>query len=128
MSKKVEKRKCAVCGKAFTPKSPNATVCGEKCRKVNRANHKKARAAKPNLVEKIKLGKQKPAAKPSKPAIPKGKEVGEAEIKKFIEDTVAFAGKHPLIALLLSNVLRKAAVVKLSEAAHAAMNEAFHSI
>ena len=34
----------------------------------------------------IKLGKQKPAAKPSKPASPKGKEAGEAEIKKFIEN------------------------------------------
>ena len=128
MSKKVEKRKCAVCGKAFTPKSPNATVCGEKCRKVNRANHKKARAAKPNLVEKIKLGKKKPTAKPSKPAAPKGKVVSEAEIKKFIEDTVAFAGKHPLIAIVLSSVLRKAAVAKLNESLQNKLSEAFQII
>ena len=128
MSKKVEKRKCAVCGKAFTPKSPNATVCGEKCRKVNRANHKKARAAKPDLVEKIKLGKQKPAAKPSKPASPKGKEAGEAEIKKFIEETVVFAGKHPRIALALSSVLHNAAIAKVNETMFAKLNEALHSI
>ena len=70
MSKKIEARKCVICGKKFTPKTANATVCSEKCRKENKAKRDKARKAKAksapkaNCVEKITLPK-KPVVKKS---------------------------------------------------------------
>lgn len=72
MSKKVETRKCAVCGKKFTPKTANASVCSDKCRKAHEAERSRARreakksakgASKHTLVEKVVLPKKPVAAK-----------------------------------------------------------------
>lgn len=86
---KKEMRKCAVCGKKFTPKTANAVTCGEKCYKVRKAkldkvrhSSKKGDAKKPEAkkpvkakaVEKIALPAPKKVAKPTKVVKPaKGK-------------------------------------------------------
>lgn len=84
---KKEMRKCAVCGKKFTPKTANAVTCGEKCYKVRKAKLDKARKAKKveakpeakkpvkaKAVEKIALPAPKKASKPAKVVKPaKGK-------------------------------------------------------
>lgn len=72
--KKKETRICAVCGKKFTPKTANAKVCSEECRKAWKAKRDKkrhsnaksvkedcARMQKFNAVERIKISV---AAKP----------------------------------------------------------------
>lgn len=72
MSKKVETRKCVVCGKKFSPKTANASVCSDKCRKAHDAERCRARreakksaksASKHTLVEKVVLPKKPVAAK-----------------------------------------------------------------
>lgn len=81
--KKKETRVCAVCGKKFTPKTANAKVCSEECRKAWKAKRDKKRysntksakedcASTPkfNAVERIKIPV---AAKP---------EVGAKKCKK----------------------------------------------
>lgn len=78
--KKKETRICAVCGKKFTPKTANAKVCSEKCRKAWKAKLDKNRhfnaksikeagksAPKFNAVERIKISvAAKPDAKGKK--------------------------------------------------------------
>lgn len=71
-TKKIAVRKCAICGKKFTPKSANALYCSKKCYKVGKkAKNKASKAAKKSsakkpckCVEKIALAK-KPVAKPT---------------------------------------------------------------
>ena len=71
-TKKIAVRKCAICGKKFTPKSANALYCSKKCYKVGKkAKNKESKAAKKSsakkpckCVEKIALAK-KPVAKPT---------------------------------------------------------------
>lgn len=76
---KKEMRKCAVCGKKFTPKTANAVTCGEKCYKARKAKLDKARKvkkaeAKPEVkkpvkakaIEKIALPAPKKVSKPAK--------------------------------------------------------------
>lgn len=53
MSKKLETRKCVMCGKKFTPKSVNASVCGDKCRKALRAKHDHERKAKASVKKPV---------------------------------------------------------------------------
>ena len=84
MSKKIETRKCEVCGKKFTPKAANQRYCSAKCktamkRKVERAK-READANRKNGVtavvkEKVVLPKKPTkkveATKPKKPVADK---------------------------------------------------------
>lgn len=68
MSKEV--RKCAVCGKKFTPKSANAAYCSDKCYKIAKAKRSKSRKAaiKDSLKDAKKIASKtvvKPSAKPA---------------------------------------------------------------
>ena len=77
MSKKIEARKCEVCGKKFTPKAVNQRYCSAKCKAaMKRKVEQEKREAKKNGVkavvkEKVVLPK-KPTnkAKASKPKKP----------------------------------------------------------
>lgn len=73
MSKKVEKRECAICGKKFTPKTANALVCGDKCRKALKQKNRKTHKPQAKCVEKIKIGK--PQAKKLAPKAVRAKDV-----------------------------------------------------
>ena len=72
MSKKIEARKCEVCGKKFTPKAANQRYCSAKCKTaMKRKVEQEKRAAKKNGVtavvkEKVVLPK-KPTNKSEDP-------------------------------------------------------------
>ena len=84
MSKKIETRKCEVCGKKFTPKAANQRYCSAKCktvmkRKIERAK-READANRKNGItavvkEKVVLPKKPTnkaeAPKPKKPVADK---------------------------------------------------------
>ena len=81
MSKKIEARKCEVCGKKFTPKAANQRYCSSKCKTVmKRKVEQEKREAKKNGVkavvkEKVVLPKKptnkSEAPKPKKPVADK---------------------------------------------------------
>ena len=81
MSKKIEARKCEVCGKKFTPKAVNQRYCSAKCKTVmKRKIEQEKRVAKKNGVnavvkEKVVLPKKptnkSEAPKPKKPVADK---------------------------------------------------------
>ena len=81
MSKKIETRKCEVCGKKFTPKVANQRYCSSKCKTVmKRKVEQEKRMAKKNGVkavvnEKVVLPKKptnkSEAPKPKKPVADK---------------------------------------------------------
>lgn len=105
--KKKETRICAVCGKKFTPKTANAKVCSEKCRKAWKAKRDKKRysatkstketcasAPKFNAVERIKISV---AAKPEV-GVKKCKKRPDSALKVLPAVAVALivAGNHLL--------------------------------
>ena len=54
MSKKIETRKCEVCGKKFTPKAANQRYCSAKCKTVmKRKVEQEKREAKKNGVKAV---------------------------------------------------------------------------
>ena len=81
MSKKIEARKCEVCGKKFTPKAVNQRYCSANCKTVmKRKIEQEKREAKKNGVkavvkEKVVLPKKptnkSEAPKPKKPVADK---------------------------------------------------------
>ena len=81
MSKKIEARKCEVCGKKFTPKAANQRYCSAKCKAaMKRKVEQEKRVAKKNGVkavvkEKVVLPKKptnkSEAPKPKKPVADK---------------------------------------------------------
>ena len=81
MSKKIEARKCEVCGKKFTPKAVNQRYCSAKCKAaMKRKVEQEKREAKKNGVkavvkEKVVLPKKptnkSEAPKPKKPVADK---------------------------------------------------------
>ena len=81
MSKKIETRKCEVCGKKFTPKAANQRYCSAKCKTaMKRKVEQEKRVAKKNGVkavvkEKVVLSekptKKVEAPKPKKPVADK---------------------------------------------------------
>ena len=81
MSKKIEARKCEVCGKKFTPKAVNQRYCSAKCKAaMKRKVEQEKREAKKNGVtavvkEKVVLPKKptnkSEASKPKKPVADK---------------------------------------------------------
>ena len=81
MSKKIEARKCEVCGKKFTPKAVNQRYCSAKCKTaMKRKVEQEKRVAKKNGVkavvkEKVVLSekptKKVEAPKPKKPVADK---------------------------------------------------------
>lgn len=73
---KKEIRKCAVCGKKFTPKVANALTCSKKCYKVRKAVADKARKAK------------KPEDLPVSRSVKEVKKVAKVEKKPAVKKTV----------------------------------------
>ena len=81
MSKKIETRKCEVCGKKFTPNAANQRYCSAKCKTVmKRKVEQEKRVAKKNGVkavvkERVVLPKKptnkSEAPKPKKPVADK---------------------------------------------------------
>ena len=81
MSKKIEARKCEVCGKKFTPKAVNQRYCSAKCKAaMKRKVEQEKRVAKKNGVkavvnEKVVLPKKptnkSETPKPKKPVADK---------------------------------------------------------
>ena len=81
MSKKIEARKCEVCGKKFTPNAANQRYCSAKCktvmkRKIERAKREaKKNGVKAVVKEKVVLPKKptnkSEAPKPKKPVADK---------------------------------------------------------
>ena len=81
MSKKIEARKCEVCGKKFTPKAANQRYCSAKCKTaMKRKVEQEKRVAKKNGVkavvkERVVLPKKptnkSEAPKPKKPVADK---------------------------------------------------------
>ena len=81
MSKKIDTRKCEVCGKKFTPKAVNQRYCSAKCKAaMKRKVEQEKREAKKNGVkavvkEKVVLPKKptnkSEAPKPKKPVADK---------------------------------------------------------
>ena len=54
MSKKIEARKCEVCGKKFTPKAANQRYCSSKCKAaMKRKVEQEKREAKKNGVKAV---------------------------------------------------------------------------
>lgn len=58
MSKQKTTRKCVVCGKAFEPKSSNASVCSEECRKERKRQLKCKTVKDVKCEERINLDKE----------------------------------------------------------------------
>ena len=81
MSKKIETRKCEVCGKKFTPNAANQRYCSAKCKTVmKRKVEQEKRVAKKNGVKAVvkervvlseKPAKKVEAPKPKKPVADK---------------------------------------------------------
>ena len=69
MSKKVEARICAVCGKKFTPKTANQRYCSAKCKTaMKRKVEQEKREAKKNGVKAVVKEKVVLPKKPTKKA------------------------------------------------------------
>lgn len=84
MSKKLETRKCVMCGKKFTPKSVNSSVCGDKCRKALRAKHDHERKA--NAKASVKKPVAKVAGKATeKIVLPKKSSVVKKPVAKVAQ-------------------------------------------
>lgn len=99
--KKLPMRKCVICGKKFTPKTANAVVCSDKCRKANKrrveklrkAKVAKAKAKKPVLKEKIVLPKK-----------PVAKKTAKVEARKF-DTIISVSSKNPFKLAVLSAII-----------------------
>ena len=78
MSKKIEARKCEVCGKKFTPKAVNQRYCSAKCKTVmKRKVEQEKREAKKNGVKAVVKEKFVLPKKPmNKAETPKQKKPG----------------------------------------------------
>lgn len=91
---KAEAKKCAVCGKKFTPKVVNSKCCSDKCRKEARKMRDAARhgtdkkAVKATKHEALKPVAKKPVKKVAGKAVEKislPKHVSSAKVgKKFL--------------------------------------------
>lgn len=120
MNKKASTRKCVICGKKFTPKTANASVCSDKCRKENKAKHDKARhaaktvakpvakkpvtkAVKGEAVEKIVLPK-KPMAKKVE------KKVEKKKPNTKINTIISVKNGNPFKVFVLATLVRERAI------------------
>lgn len=121
MSKKIEMRKCVICGKKFTPKTANASVCGDKCRKALKAKRNKTyKAKKPakiegKAIEKIALPK-KAIKKPVKKVMPK-KPVKKVE--KCPEAAIRICGDNPFKIAVLAFIGFLKAISECNTKVHA---------
>ena len=98
MSKKIEARKCEVCGKKFTPKAVNQRYCSAKCKAaMKRKVEQEKREAKKNGVKAVVKEKVVLPKKPTNKAeTPKPKKPGEDKTTVEIHPldaykTIAFA-------------------------------------
>ena len=106
MSKKIETRKCEVCGKKFTPKAVNQRYCSAKCKTVmKRKVEQEKREAKKNGVKAVVKEK---VVLPKKPT----KKVEAPKQKKPVADKTTVE-IHPLDAY---KTIALAFIVMMTEA------------
>lgn len=110
MSKKIEKRECAICGKKFTPKTANALVCGDKCRKALKQKNRKAHKPQAKCVEKIKIGK--PQAKKSTPKIER---VTDAIPASLADGVLKLIDTNPHVAIAFGKTVVDFAIKTIEE-------------
>ena len=110
MSKKVEKRECVICGKKFTPKTANALVCGDKCRKVLKQKNKKAHKPQAKCVEKIKIGK--PQVK--KPAFDRER-MASASLTQLVDGALKLIETDPRMAIAFGKTVVDFAIKSIEE-------------
>lgn len=110
MSKKIEKRECAICGKKFTPKTANALVCGDKCRKALKQKSRKTHKPQAKCVEKIKIGK--PQVK--KPAFDRERMAG-VSLTQLVDGALKLIDANPSVAIAFGQTVIDFAVEKMSK-------------
>ena len=106
-NKKTAVRKCAICGKKFTPKSANTLYCSKKCYKIGKAAKnkaskaaKKAVAKKPcKCVEKISLAKK-----------PTNKKVATKKLNTKIDTIISVKNGNPFKVFFLATMVRDRAM------------------
>lgn len=110
MSKKVEKRECAICGKKFTPKTANALVCGDKCRKALKQKNRKTHEPQAKCVEKIKIGK--PQVKKSTPKTARATDVIP---EPLVAGVLKLIDTNPRIAIAFGKAVVDTAIKSIGE-------------
>lgn len=103
---KKETRKCVVCGKKFTPKVANQLTCSDKCKKINKAKHDKARKSRVSKPTKDAPTSVKKTACPA--PVKKGDEF-KANGKKFV---CVKGGKKPVAKAVSGKAVEKIALPK----------------
>lgn len=106
--KKLPMRKCVICGKKFTPKTANAVVCSDKCRKANKRRVEKLRKAKSEKpkVKKPETDKKKVPLKEKivLPKKPVAKKTAKVEARKF-DTIISVSSKNPFKLAVLSAII-----------------------
>ena len=110
MSKKVEKRECAICGKKFTPKTANALVCGDKCRKALKQKNRKTHKPQAKCVEKIKIGKPQ-----VKKATPKVVSVRDVIPEQLVDGVMKLIDIDPRAAIVFGKTVVNFAIKSIGE-------------
>lgn len=103
---KKETRKCVVCGKKFVPKVANQLTCSDKCKKINKAKHDKARKSRIRKSVKDTLAAAKKIACPA--PVKKGDKF-KANGKKFV---CVKGGKKPVAKVVKGKAVEKIALPK----------------
>ena len=109
MSKKIEARKCEVCGKKFTPKAVNQRYCSAKCKAaMKRKVEQEKREAKKNGVKAVVKEK---VVLPKKPT----NKVEASKQKKPVADktTVEIRPCDPYKAIALAFIVMMAEARKI---------------
>lgn len=116
MNKKTSTRKCVICGKKFTPKTANASVCSDKCRKANKAKRDKARNAAKKVAKPVA---KKPVAKAVKgkafekivlPKKPTNKKVAAKKLNTKIDTIISVKNGNPFKVFFLASMIRNRAM------------------
>jgi len=109
-------RKCAVCGKKFTPKSANAAYCSEKCYKVAKAKKDKARKAKAKKVVKGKAVEK--IVLPKKPLVKKVEKKVEPKKNTKVDTIITVKGGNPFKVFFLATMIRERALSDIVKNGH----------
>lgn len=129
MSKKDEMRKCVICGKKFAPKTANASVCSDMCRKALKAKHDKARKAAKKVA---KVAPKKPVVKAVKgkavekivlPKKPTDKKVVEKKVETKKPNTkintiISVKNGNPFKVFVLATLIRDRAINEIVKGGH----------
>lgn len=110
MSKKIEKRECVICGKKFTPKTANALVCGDKCRKALKQKNRKTHKPQVKCIEKIKIGK--PQVKKS---TPKMERMTDVIPESLVAGVLKLIDTDPRVAIAFGKAVVNFAIKSIGE-------------